>query len=256
MFNKLMDDEEELQPSPDVHTPNLAPSTRPTRKATGPYRTATICLATLCAVLLVAIVAVTAHHKNKGTGGGAAKPDMQTGDVDAQNAVISQLRQEKGELQKKLDAMITAAGHRATASPDMCPPDWAFFNSSCYFMSRVSRSWSEAKETCESKQAHLAIILTPEEQTFVWELLPRGHWNAYWIGVTDGHTEDRWVWVDGTELVGGFWEEGEPNNHIDEDCGYIVKTVVLERVAVRSWYDAPCDMYRPFICEKELGAAR
>lgn len=50
-----------------------------------------------------------------------------------------------------------------------------------------------------------------------------------------------------------FWEEGEPNNHIDEDCGYIVKTRVLERVAIRSWYDAPCSMYLPFICEKEMG---
>lgn len=51
-----------------------------------------------------------------------------------------------------------------------------------------------------------------------------------------------------------FWEVGEPNNHIDEDCGYIVKTRVLERVAIRSWYDAPCSMYRSFICEKEMGA--
>lgn len=50
-----------------------------------------------------------------------------------------------------------------------------------------------------------------------------------------------------------FWEVGEPNNHIDEDCGYIVKTQVLERVAIRSWYDAPCTMYWPFICEKEMG---
>lgn len=51
-----------------------------------------------------------------------------------------------------------------------------------------------------------------------------------------------------------FWEVGEPNNHIDEDCGYIVKTRVESRVAIRSWYDAPCSMDRRFICEKEMGA--
>lgn len=51
-----------------------------------------------------------------------------------------------------------------------------------------------------------------------------------------------------------FWEMGEPNNHIDEDCGYIVKTRVESRVAIRSWYDAPCSMYCRFICEKEMGA--
>ncbi|KAJ8000060.1 hypothetical protein DPEC_G00200920 [Dallia pectoralis] len=86
-------------------------------------------------------------------------------------------------------------------------------------------------------------------ETFLWNQLPRGHWNAYWFGITDKTKETDWVWVDGTTLIGGFWEEGEPNNHIDEDCGYIVKTEVLERTAIRSWYDAPCSMYWPYICE-------
>ena len=41
-------------------------------------------------------------------------------------------------------------------------------------------------------------------QTFVWDQLPRGHWNAYWFGLSDESTEDDWVWVDGTKLVGGY----------------------------------------------------
>ena len=48
-----------------------------------------------------------------------------------------------------------------------------------------------------------------------------------------------------------FWEEGEPNNHIDEDCGYIVKTQVRSRVPTKSWYDAPCEMPCLFVCEME-----
>lgn len=52
-------------------------------------------------------------------------------------------------------------------------------------------------------------------------------------------------------LLPRFWEVGEPNNHIDEDCGYIVKTEVLSRVAIRSWYDAPCTMGCRYICELE-----
>ncbi len=47
-----------------------------------------------------------------------------------------------------------------------------------------------------------------------------------------------------------FWEDGEPNNHINEDCGYMIKTNVLSRVAIKSWYDAPCSMSLPWICEK------
>ncbi|XP_061520265.1 asialoglycoprotein receptor 1-like isoform X2 [Phycodurus eques] len=179
MFSKLIEDDEELDPSPDVHMPG-DPAMRPTIKVTGPYRMATIGLATLCGVLLVAIIAVTAHYKNKAAGGAAAEAQMQTADVDALNAVISQLRREKDDLQKKLDARTTvaasngacvqAAGPRAAtspaspASPVVCPPDWLFFNSSCYFISEVSRNWPVSRAHCESEGAHLAVILAADEQ--------------------------------------------------------------------------------------------
>nr|XP_057903301.1 C-type lectin domain family 4 member M-like [Doryrhamphus excisus] len=270
MFSKLID-EEALDRSPDVHR-NAHPVRLLMTGGPGKYRLATICLATLCGVLLISIIAVSAHYKNKAAGGAAVQ------DVDALSATISKLQQEKAELQSKLAAETAAAGRgrhtgspgvnvevsqstvpartRATPAPIVCPMEWLLFNGSCYFISRLFRHWPQSQSYCESKGAHLAIIQTAEEQTFLWDQLPRGHWNAYWFGITDGHTEDKWTWVDGTPLVGGFWEEGEPNNHIDEDCGYMVKTRVLERVAIRSWYDAACDMYRPFICEMEMGGAR
>ena len=45
-----------------------------------------------------------------------------------------------------------------------CPVDWHLFNSSCYYVSRVTRDWAESKSYCESQGGHLAIILTAEEQ--------------------------------------------------------------------------------------------
>lgn len=45
-----------------------------------------------------------------------------------------------------------------------CPVDWYLFNSSCYYVSRVTRDWAESKSYCESQGGHLAIILTAEEQ--------------------------------------------------------------------------------------------
>ncbi|XP_023276516.1 C-type lectin domain family 4 member E-like [Seriola lalandi dorsalis] len=215
MYSQLIEDEgtyDELHRKTDVgHSAH--PVSRvmlPSRlSGSGPYRLTTICLATLCAILLISIIAVTAHSP---------------------------------EVIKPTEAAI------------VCPVDWQLFNNSCYFISRVQRDWAESRSYCQSKGAHLAIIHTAEEQTFLWNLLPRGHWNAYWFGITDAQTEDQWKWVDGTPLVGGFWEVGEPNNHINEDCGYIVKTRVLTRVPIRSWYDAPCTMALPYICEKEMSA--
>ncbi|XP_061753332.1 CD209 antigen-like [Nerophis ophidion] len=272
MFCRLVDEEDQLDHSPDVQL-NAHPLTLLMTRGPVRYRIATICLTTMCGILLISIIAISAHYKGKAAGGAAAQ------DVDAMSATISKLQQEKAELQSELAARAAATGGgrhtgladvevkesgpktvaptmRVAPTPILCPMEWFLFNGSCYYISRVSRDWPESKSYCESKGAHLAIVITAEEQTFLWDQLPRGHWNAFWIGITDGHTEDKWIWVDGTPLITGFWEEGEPNNHIDEDCGYIVKTQVLERVAVRSWYDAPCDMYRRFICEKEMGGAR
>lgn len=309
MYSKLIDDEgsyDEFNHRPDVGLgahPVSPVRLIPRPSGPGPYRLATICLATLCAVLLISIIGVTAHYKNKAQGGGEAnsviQKQTQDTNVSALTGTISKLQQEKNHLQKEKDGLTkeknelqqkkdglqkerdelqkerddvlaklaarmatkvpevlkpTSKAAPVTAAPIVCPADWHLFNDSCYFISRNSRDWPESKSFCESKGAHLAIIHTAEEQTFLWNLLPRGHWNAYWFGITDEHTEDQWKWVDGTPLVGGFWEVGEPNNHIDEDCGYIVKTLVLERVPIRSWYDAPCSMYRNFICEKEMGA--
>uniref|UniRef100_A0A8C5C8Z0 C-type lectin domain-containing protein n=1 Tax=Gadus morhua TaxID=8049 RepID=A0A8C5C8Z0_GADMO len=139
-----------------------------------------------------------------------------------------------------------------TAAAAACPAGWLSFQGSCYRVSRQTANWRGSQRLCQRDGGQLAVILSAQQQGFLWDLLPRGYWNAFWFGLSDQHTEDVWTWVDGTPLVGGFWEEGEPNNHNNEDCGYIVKTLNLERVAVRSWYDAPCYMSLPFICQKVL----
>uniref|UniRef100_A0A1A8EW59 C-type lectin domain-containing protein n=2 Tax=Nothobranchius korthausae TaxID=1143690 RepID=A0A1A8EW59_9TELE len=235
----------------------------PARLPSGPglYRLATVCLAALCVVLLVSIVAVTAQHQNKPQAGEEAASLMQKGEanISALASTIMNLKQENKQLQEEnqelkanLTTIMTTKG--TTKPPAVCQTDWHLFNNSCYLITSLTRSWRGAQIYCQGQGGHLAIILTAEEQTFIWNLLPRGYWNAYWFGITDGETEDVWKWIDGSPLVGGFWEENEPNNHINEDCGYMIKTTVLERVATKSWYDAPCYMNLPFICEKKLGS--
>uniref|UniRef100_A0A1A8CUR8 C-type lectin domain-containing protein n=1 Tax=Nothobranchius kadleci TaxID=1051664 RepID=A0A1A8CUR8_NOTKA len=227
----------------------------------GLYRLATVCLAALCVVLLVSIIAVTARHKNKPQAGEEAASLMQKGEanISALTSNIMKLKQENKQLQEEnqaLKANLTTimATKGKTKPPAVCQTDWHLFNNSCYLITSLTRNWEGGQTYCQGQGGHLAIILTAEEQTFVWNLLPRGFWNAYWFGITDGETEDVWKWIDGSPLVGGFWEDHEPNNHINEDCGYMIKTMVLERVATKSWYDAPCYMSLPFICEKKLGS--
>ncbi|XP_041867741.1 hepatic lectin-like [Melanotaenia boesemani] len=237
----------------------------------GFYRISTICLATLSVVLLMSIIAISASYKNKPQENSGKTSEMLKQDVNITvlMSTIIKLQEEKKELQDEKDELLVKlASKMTTKAPDgikpapketqastECPANWHLFDNSCYLISEDGMNWHQSKEHCQNQEGHLAIILTPEEQTFLWDLLPRGHWNSFWFGITDGETEDVWKWVDGSPVVGGFWEVGEPNNHINEDCGYIVKTEVLERVAIRSWYDAPCSMYLPFICEKKVDLA-
>lgn len=45
-----------------------------------------------------------------------------------------------------------------------CPLGWVHFQSSCYFFSTNTRSWSESVKNCSSMGAHLVVINSEEEQ--------------------------------------------------------------------------------------------
>lgn len=231
-----------------------------------PFKVATACLTAFCLILLMILVVTSVHSgkarsSDQDSPSSAAESHMQKScaNVSALTEELQAVKKEKSELGKELTQLknriaeleaTPAAQPTPLPTKSPCPEDWKHFNGSCYYVSEYRRSWLDSQVYCKRQGGHLAIILTAEEQTFIWNLLPRGYWNAYWFGISDEKVEDDWYWVDGTKLVGGFWEDGEPNNHINEDCGYMIKTTVLSRVATKSWYDAPCHMSLPWICEK------
>ncbi|XP_036423015.1 CD209 antigen-like protein C [Colossoma macropomum] len=270
MYSKLIDDggiqgDEAYSARPPVFVAPPTAGQRLTQR--GPYRVATACLSVFCLILLLVLVAMSVHYKSSAAVGkgqnsvsqnSSSSPSTQRQkacpNVTSLNAEQKRLEEKNRELVEEtnqLKAIIEKLEATPTPPPVQCTKDWLYFNGSCYFISVFGRSWRDSQTYCKGKGGHLAIIHTAEEQTFLWNLLPRGHWNSYWFGISDEKLEGDWYWVDGTKLVGGFWEDGEPNNHINEDCGYIVKTEVLSRVATKSWYDAPCYMSLPWICEKK-----
>ncbi|XP_060915758.1 asialoglycoprotein receptor 2-like isoform X2 [Labrus mixtus] len=225
MYSKLIDDEasyDELNRRPDVgHSGHPVSHVRVIPRPSGPvlYRLATICLATLCAILLISVIAVSTHYKNKSQGGAeaTAEAQKQTQDfnVSALTVTISKLQKEREELQKqrdelqkqrdelqaKLDAKPTAKApdvvRPTTKAPIICPPDWLLFNNSCYFISRNTRSWPESKSFCESKGAYLAIIHTAEEQFLGGGRTKQPHQRGLWL-----HRQDASVRASGDpELV-------------------------------------------------------
>ncbi|XP_046700939.1 CD209 antigen-like protein 2 isoform X2 [Silurus meridionalis] len=154
------------------------------------YRLAVVCLMMLVVLLLAAIAIL--WFKLTSCKSFAEERD--------------QLQRKSDELQQKFSQL----------KKDIDTPKWLYFNSSIYYISNETKSWSESRKDCQDRGADLVIINSSDEQDLV------GMWRSgkeVWIGANDIEAEKVWKWVDGTVISSGFWQKGEPNNARNrEDC--------------------------------------
>ncbi|XP_049328648.1 CD209 antigen-like [Astyanax mexicanus] len=122
---------------------------------------------------------------------------------------------------------------------------WVYFNSSLYYVSNEKKNWTESRDDCRERGSDLVIINSREEQVFINTLIKD---QKVWIGLSDGETEGVWKWVDGSELITGFWKTGQPDNYEDEDCGLYG----YGSDPVKNWADYPCNNQYFWICEKRI----
>ncbi|KAM4537106.1 asialoglycoprotein receptor 2-like [Odontesthes bonariensis] len=137
--------------------------------------------------------------------------------------------------------------NNSSASAGCCPLGWENSGSSCYFFSKTSLSWHEARDWCNGHESHLVILITDEEWDFV-----TGHSSGhfYWVGLTDEKSE-RWEWVNQTPYVMDRrrWKPGQPDSWTrhglgpgDEDCAQLHHDGRLN--------DLHCSSRLRFICQK------
>uniref|UniRef100_A0A667XM13 C-type lectin domain-containing protein n=1 Tax=Myripristis murdjan TaxID=586833 RepID=A0A667XM13_9TELE len=173
--------------------------------------------------------------------------DALTKERDQLKASSNNLMTEKNQLQSRY---YTVSARRDALQLEVdrlklvqnCPQGWEKFGCSCYYVSSASITWSESREDCANKGAHLVIINSREEQAFLNKFAVRA-----WIGLSDREDEGKWKWVDGSPLVGeAFWRKGEPNDHSgNEDC------VELTGVEYQ-WNDILCTQRQSWICENVI----
>ncbi|XP_049327987.1 hepatic lectin-like [Astyanax mexicanus] len=132
-----------------------------------------------------------------------------------------------------------------TADDKAVRDGWIYFSSSLYYVSTERKSWSESRNDCRKRGSDLVIINSREEQVFI-NTLRKGQW--VWIGLSDAETEGVWKWVDGSELITGFWDPGQPNNYRDDDCGLYG----FGSDPVNNWADYACNSQFFWICEKRI----
>ncbi|XP_074550618.1 uncharacterized protein LOC141808130 [Halichoeres trimaculatus] len=149
------------------------------------------------------------------------------------------LTEERDRLQGEYDKL------NATIHGKICPSGWRSFEYSCYFTYTVTKTWNQARESCQNQGAELAIVKTRQEMDFINGLFQSNI--EAWIGLTDKGAEGQWIWVDGTPLTTTFWAKGQPNSHngVNQDC------VEFWHRGSNSgeWNDENCNLAQYFICE-------
>ncbi|XP_072456999.1 C-type lectin domain family 4 member G isoform X2 [Notamacropus eugenii] len=94
-----------------------------------------------------------------------------------------------------------AAVRSGNSSCSPCPDSWLAFEGSCYFFSTEKAQWDQSQQNCAKVQAHLVIVNSLEEQTFLTQNT-RGL--GYWIGLTATRARGKvkgYMWIDGTKLT-------------------------------------------------------
>ncbi|XP_049328201.1 CD209 antigen-like protein E [Astyanax mexicanus] len=208
------------------------------------YRLASVGLGLLCVLLLTAITVLwiqfnhlTAERDQLQT----SNPNL-TAERDQLQTSYTKLTAQRDQLQTKRDDLP----RRCSELEKRVKKDgWIYFSSSLYYVSTEEKSWSESRNDCRKRGSDLVIINSREEQNFI-NTLRKDQW--VWIGLSDGETEGVWKWVDGSELITGFWRTGEPNSYGDEDCG--LTDIVSD--PVKTWADYPCNRQFVWICEKRI----
>jgi hypothetical protein len=86
-------------------------------------------------------------------------------------------------------------------------------------------SWTASEAEAIALGGHLATMNDAAENQFVCATFATfgGVDRPLWIGLTDQAEEGTYVWTSGEPITFATWEDGEPNNFMDEDYIYIVQ---------------------------------
>ncbi len=119
------------------------------------------------------------------------------------------------------------------------------FGGSHYWLCMSPETWDKSRELCTAfgDAADLAIISSQGEQDYIAGLVT-GAGDHVWLGATDQVVEATWLWIDGSDVMGGFesWSGPNPDNAMNADC-------MAARSNEGDWDDRKCGDANLRLCE-------
>ena len=121
-------------------------------------------------------------------------------------------------------------------------------DSSIFLTSEGQLSWDNAQAFAASVGGHLATFANAAENQEIvpWMTQNSGYWFGLRQDVNGAEPDEGWGWVTGESLDFTNWNDPEPNNVGNEDCG--------ELTANGTWNDNACVELRYFVVEVALHA--
>jgi hypothetical protein len=95
-----------------------------------------------------------------------------------------------------------------TPGRKLVPKDAQKFNGHHYLVIQEKATWPEARDACERKGGHLAVIKNARVNDFLGKMVGG---RRVWIGLTDEKAKGKFTWVDGSEPAFTSWYQGEPD---------------------------------------------
>uniref|UniRef100_A0A8C7KSB3 C-type lectin domain family 4 member M-like n=1 Tax=Oncorhynchus kisutch TaxID=8019 RepID=A0A8C7KSB3_ONCKI len=222
---------------------------------------AAMCLGLLCVLLLAGIIGLFLYQRNQLTSSNTLTKERDqvqssgnnlTKERDQLQTSYNTLTKERDQLQTSYNTLTKERDQlqketerlKQSIVEKVCPRGWKKLGSSCYYVSTEEKSWEESRQDCRDRGAHLVVIKSEDDPTFVNWLC--GVKNYVWIGLTDSVTEGTWKWVDDTPLTTKYWNSGEPNGGGAENCVYFYSW----SSDTGAWWDYDCSYQYRWICEK------
>ncbi|XP_074540542.1 early activation antigen CD69 isoform X2 [Halichoeres trimaculatus] len=187
------------------------------------YRLACVILTVICLVLLLVVIILSVKLQ---TGSPACTEGEETFALSKQGALSCSFDQCQALFPK---VELKYLGCR------QCADGWLTFGRSCFYLSTFRRSWDESQRDCSSRGGSLAVISSPDIQSY---LTMKGN-VKYWIGLR--HNGLTWRWVNNTELGQSYWADFTS----DGDCGFLNSGGPPEK----NWMKASCQASAYFICQ-------